>query len=88
MSAILHDHQKSCEKSGKYIEAEQAKRRLQELKKELDHKSKSEIKDRHSKERQEIEKAHMDEFNQFNEYWDAKMAEFDEEANKARDGTI
>jgi hypothetical protein len=30
----------------------------------------------------------MDEFNQFNEYWDSKMAEFDEEANKARDGTI
>jgi hypothetical protein len=43
---------------------------LAELKKELDHKNKYEVKDRHTSEKSEIEKAHLDEFNQFNEFWD------------------
>jgi len=79
-STILYEHQKSCEKAGKYIEADQAKKRLAELKKELDSKNKCEVKDRHYNEKSEIEKAHLDEFNQFNEFWDQKMAEFENEA--------
>ncbi|KAM3134506.1 hypothetical protein pb186bvf_013320 [Paramecium bursaria] len=86
--SILYEHQKTCEKAGKYIEAEQAKKRLGELKKELDSKNKGDVKDRHISERQEIEKAHLDEFNQFNEFWDQKMAEFDQEASKVRDQTL
>lgn len=38
------------------------------------------MKCRHVTERQEIEKAHVAEFNEFNEFWDQKMREFDEEA--------
>lgn len=43
------------------------------------------MKDRHTSERQEIEKAHLDEFNQFNEFWDQKMAEFEQEATKVKE---
>lgn len=30
----------------------------------------------------------MDEFNQFNEFWDNKMSEFDQEAIKFRESTL
>ncbi|CAK68353.1 unnamed protein product (macronuclear) [Paramecium tetraurelia] len=85
---ILYEHQKSCEKAGKYLEADQAKKRLAELKKELDQKNKYEVKDRHTNEKQEIEKAHLDEFNQFNEFWDQKMAEFDSEAQRVKEQVL
>ncbi|CAD8210846.1 unnamed protein product [Paramecium octaurelia] len=85
---ILYDHQKSCEKAGKYLEADQAKKRLGELKKDLDSKNKIEVKDRHTNEKQEIEKAHLEEFNQFNEFWDQKMAEFDQEAQRVKEQVL
>ncbi|CAD8100759.1 unnamed protein product [Paramecium primaurelia] len=85
---ILYDHQKSCEKAGKYLEADQAKKRLGELKKDLDQKNKIEVKDRHTNEKQEIEKAHLEEFNQFNEFWDQKMAEFDQEAQRVKEQVL
>ncbi|CAD8075668.1 unnamed protein product [Paramecium sonneborni] len=85
---ILYDHQKSCEKAGKYLEADQAKKRLGELKKELDTKNKVDVKDRHCSEKQEIEKAHLEEFNQFNQFWDQKMSEFDSEAQKVKEQTL
>ncbi|CAD8176803.1 unnamed protein product [Paramecium octaurelia] len=85
---ILYDHQKSCEKAGKYLEADQAKKRLAELKKELDLKNKGDVKDRHCSEKQDIEKAHLEEFNQFNQFWDQKMVEFDNEAQKVKEQTL
>ncbi|CAD8127137.1 unnamed protein product [Paramecium sonneborni] len=85
---ILYDHQKSCEKAGKYLEADQAKKRLGELKKDLDSKNKYEVKDRHTNEKQEIEKAHLEEFNQFNEFWDQKMVEFDQEAQRVKEQVL
>ncbi|CAD8135968.1 unnamed protein product [Paramecium pentaurelia] len=85
---ILYDHQKSCEKAGKYLEADQAKKRLGELKKDLDQKNKIEVKDRHINEKQEIENAHFEEFNQFNEFWDQKMSEFDQEAQRVKEQVL
>jgi len=41
---VLLEHQKNCEKSGKYVEAEMAKRRLAELKVEFEKRSKTEMK--------------------------------------------
>lgn len=35
-----------------------------------------------------IEKAHLEEFNEFNEFWDKKMEEFDQEAIKIKDDLI
>ncbi len=40
------------------------------------------MKNRHMNEKLGVEKAHLDEFNQFNEFWDRKMQEFDDEARK------
>eukprot|EP00825_Cyclidium_porcatum_P039713 TRINITY_DN4882_c0_g1_i1.p1 TRINITY_DN4882_c0_g1~~TRINITY_DN4882_c0_g1_i1.p1 ORF type:complete len:319 (-),score=88.16 TRINITY_DN4882_c0_g1_i1:372-1328(-) len=85
---ILYDHQKNCEKQGKYVEAEITKRRLKELKIQLESSNKKEMKDRHFSERNEVEKAHLSEFNEFNQFWDQKMKEFEEEARKVEQQTI
>ena len=34
--------------------------------------------------KKEIEQAHLEEFEQFNLFWDAKIKEFDEEAEKIK----
>lgn len=48
---VLLEHQKNCERSGKYVEAEMAKRRLGELKVEFEKRSKMEMKQRHTSEK-------------------------------------
>lgn len=50
-----------------------SKRRLLELKSELEKREKDDTKSRHGTEKGEIEKAHLSEFNEFNEFWDRKM---------------
>ncbi|EGR29465.1 oxygen-independent coproporphyrinogen iii family protein, putative [Ichthyophthirius multifiliis] len=85
---ILLEHQINCQKQGKYVEAELAKRRLQELKVEFEKRSKDEMKQRHYNEKSEIEKAHLNEYNEFNEFWDKKMQEFNEEAERVEKETL
>lgn len=75
--SILYDHQKLCEKNGKYIEADLAKKKLTELRQELQRKTKDEMRSKHQGEKSEVEKAHLEEFNEFNQYWDKKMQEFE-----------
>jgi len=41
-------------------------------KKELDRRKESDMGERHRRERYEVEKAHNDEMNQFNQFWDKK----------------
>ncbi|KAL4508358.1 hypothetical protein ABPG72_003662 [Tetrahymena utriculariae] len=77
---VLSEHQQNCMKQGKYIEAEMAQKKIKELKDKLEKKRKEELKQRHLNEKLGVEKAHLEEFNQFNEFWDKKMAEFNEEA--------
>lgn len=79
---VLIEHQRNCEKAGKYVEADLAKAKINELKNELDKKRKNDIKNRHLQEKMGVDQAHLDEFNKFNEFWDKKMSEFDEEASK------
>ncbi|CAD8191293.1 unnamed protein product [Paramecium octaurelia] len=82
---ILYHHQKTCEKQGKYLEADLAKTKLNELTKIFDLQQKHEVVDRHSDEKQQIDKAHFDEFNQFNLFWDEKFKQFDFETKSAKD---
>ena len=36
----------------------------------------------------EIEKAHLNEYNEFNEFWDKKMLEFNQEAERVEKETL
>lgn len=57
-----------------------AKKRIKELKEKDDLEKKNMIKSKHANERMQLEEAHLNEFNQFNEFWDRKMEEFTDQA--------
>jgi len=74
---ILEEHRKNCERQGKYVEAEIAKNRLDELKLHEENRRREAMRSRQIAERLGVEEAHMLEFQQFNLIWDKKMAEYE-----------
>jgi len=85
---MLQAHQVQCEKEGRYVEAEVAKNRLIELKKQLEMSKKEDIKGRQVYEKAQLEQEHIEEFREFNDYWDKKMADFNEQAQGVEEQTI
>jgi len=79
---ILEEHRKNCEMEGKYVEAEIAKNRLEELKIHEQRRRCEALRSRQIAERLGVEEAHMLEFQQFNQKWDKKMEEFNRNAKK------
>jgi cobalamin biosynthesis Mg chelatase CobN len=77
---ILEEHRKNCERQGKYVEAEIAKNRLEELKLHEENRRREAMRSRQIAERLGVEEAHMLEFQQFNHIWDKKMAEYERHA--------
>ena len=65
------------------MEANEAKIKIAELKEKCNFQKKEEMRIRHSIERKEIERAQTDEFAQFNDFWDSKLKQFEDDANKA-----
>ena len=57
---VLYTHQKTCEKSGKYMEAETAKRQLAKVKTELERQRKEELCMRFEEEKRQVEMAHIE----------------------------
>lgn len=78
--SILEEHRKNCERTGKYVEAEIAKNRLDELRMHEENRRKEAMRSRQIAERLGVEEAHMLEFQQFNHVWDEKMHAYDENA--------
>ena len=79
---ILEEHRKNCERQGKYVEAEIAKNRLDELKLHEENRRREAIRSRQIAERLGVEEAHMLEFQQFNMIWDRKMTEYETHAEE------
>ncbi|CAM9667812.1 unnamed protein product [Ascophyllum nodosum] len=77
---ILEEHRRNCERQGKYVEAEIAKNRLDELKLHEENRRKEAMRSRQIAERLGVEEAHMLEFQQFNKVWDKRMADFEHHA--------
>jgi len=82
---ILEEHRKNCERQGKYVEAEIAKNRLEELKLHEENRRKEAMRSRQIAERLGVEEAHMLEFQQFNLVWDKKMADYEKHADEMVD---
>lgn len=57
-------------KQGTYMDAETAFNKIKDLREKLEKKRKEELKQRHLNEKLGVERAHLDEFNQFNDFWD------------------
>ena len=79
---ILEDHRKNCEEQGKYVEAEIATKRLEELKIHEEKRKREAIHARQLSEKLGLEEAHMLEFQQFNTIWDKKMAEYEKQSEE------
>lgn len=79
---ILEEHRKNCERQGKYVEAEIAKNRLEELKLHEENRRREAMRSRQIAERLGVEEAHMLEFQQFNAVWDKKMTEYEQHAEE------
>lgn len=76
---ILEEHRKNCEQQGKYVEAEVAKKRFDELKSHEANRRRETMKAQQVKERLGVEEAHMLEYQQFNSQWDDKCKEYEEQ---------
>ncbi len=85
---ILEEHRKNCERQGKYVEAEIAKNRLEELKLHEQNRRKEAMRSRQIAERLGVEEAHMLEFQQFNVVWDKKMSQYEEHAQQLLDALL
>ena len=79
---ILEEHKKTCEKEGKYIEADIAKKRLEELRQHEENRRQEGMRSRQIAQRLGVEEAHMLEFQQFNSMWDHKMKEYEQRAGE------
>ena len=77
---ILEEHRKNCEAQGKYVEAEIAKNRLEELRQHEFSRRKEALRSRQIAERLGVEEAHMLEFQQFNAAWDKKFEDYEAKA--------
>lgn len=82
---ILDEHRKTCEKQGKYVEAELAQRRLEDLRKHEEARRREAMKSRQIAERLGVEEAHMLEFQQFTALWDRKISDFEKHAKELED---
>lgn len=70
------------------MEADMAKKRLTQMRQELDKQKKGEMLYKHESEKNEVEVAHVEEMTEFNKYWDEKMLEYQAEAEKLEEETI
>ena len=74
----MEEHRKNCEQQGKYVEAEIAKNRLDELRAHEEQRRRETMKARQIAERLGVEEAHMLEFQQFNKNWDTRLSEYED----------
>ena len=81
----LQQHQRNCERLGRYTEAEIAKARLAELKQHEESRRRETLRARQLAEVLAVEEAHMMEFQQFNMLQDAKGAAFEQNAQALMD---
>ena len=77
---VLEEHRKNCEAESKYVEAEIARNRLEELRLHEENRRREAMRSRQIAERLGVEEAHMLEFQQFNKVWDEKMQLYEENA--------
>ena len=90
-SHVLKKYEKECQDEARYLEAEMAKHRVNDLKKYMADFKKEILQNYHLKEvnkkdlwkkKCEIEEAYISEVEKFNTFWDAKEKEFEENAQK------
>lgn len=82
-SAVLEEHRKQCEMEGKYVEAEMAKNRIEELKVQDFNRRREQLIFDQAREREEVEQAHLMEYQDFNKRWDEALAQMEAQDQQA-----
>ena len=81
---ILNEYEAECAADGRYIEAEMAKHKKDELKKIVVKVKKEKTQNAHLKEKVEIEEAYLNEFNDFQDKWNRKLEKFERKVEESR----
>lgn len=79
---ILTDFMEESAAQFHFLEAESARLKVEELKALINHSKTNELKDKHVNEKDDIDKAHQEELQQFDTFWDEKLREFEHESEK------
>ena len=81
---MLNDYEQECASDGRYIEAEMAKHKKEELKQITVKVKKEKTQNVHLKEKVEIEEAYLNEFNEFQDKWNKKLQKFERKVEESR----
>ena len=81
---ILKAYEKECSEDSRYIEAEMAKHKMEELRGLAWKVEKEKAMNSHLKEKVEVEEAYLKEFNDFTLKWERKLRSFEEKVEKSR----
>jgi hypothetical protein len=81
---ILDDYEGECSMDARYIEAEMAKHKKDELKKLAKKVEKEKALNNHLKEKVEVEEAYLNEFNEFQKRWTKKLDKFELKVEESR----
>ena len=81
---VLNIYERECAADGRYIEAEMAKHKKEELKKIVIKVKKEKTQNAHLKEKVEIEEAYLNEFNDFQAKWNKKLEKFERKVEESR----
>ena len=79
---VLEDHRKTCEREGRYVEAEMCKARIEELRMGEGHRQMENLMLKQQHDRLEIEETHNKEYQGFTMDWDEKMGAKEENHSK------
>lgn len=80
---ILESHRKSCQREGRFDEAELTRQRIIELRSHEEAIKRSQIQARHQAERASLMEAHKMEMQTLNEKWEESVPQFEEAAKEA-----
>lgn len=81
---VLRQYEKECSEEARYIEAEMAKHKREELKKLTKKVEKEKAMNAHLKEKIDVEEAYLKEFNDFTAKWNRKLEKFEEKVEESR----
>lgn len=82
--AVLDDYENECGMDARYIEAEMAKHKKDELRKLAKKVEKEKAMNNHLKEKIEVEEAYLNEFNDFQKKWQKKLEKFEVKVEDSR----
>ena len=79
----MEDHRITCEREGKYVEAEMAKNRVAELRQQDYDRRYQELVFNQTQQREECEQAHIKQYQEFNQQWDEDLLQTQKEDGQA-----